>query len=132
MSITDDSDQLTLGNQQKIMALLSSGELDSMTGPADIIDRYASLEAYADLDTLLPDDLKQELADKGYEFYYSTYEDGEHMTGVYMDSCDYLNSQGTDGAFPDAAEEGLRPVFTITVNASEPEHAIAFLRMMIR
>lgn len=131
MQMLDDGyDQLTLGNQQKIMALYASGELDSVLGPEDVIKTYAEVDAYADLTTLLPDDLKQTLADKGYEYYYYSSEGTTRTIGVYMDNCEYLNMQGIEGTFPDVEEPGKRPVFTIAVNAKNPAHAVELLRML--
>ncbi len=132
MQMLDDGyDQLTLGNQQKIMALYASGGLDSVLGPVDVIQTYAAADAYADLAALLPDDVKQTLADKGYKYYYYSSEGVTHTIGVYMDHCEYLNMQGTEGTFPYTEEPDKRPVFTIAVNAKNPEHAVEFLRMMI-
>lgn len=127
----DGYDQLGLANQQKLLALYSSAEIDTVTGPEDFIVSYTDVNAYADLEALLPDDLKQELTEKGYEFYYYNYDGKPCAIGIYMDGCDYLNNQGSNGAFADTAEKGKRPVFTIAVNAPHPEHAVSFLRMMI-
>lgn len=138
MQMLDDGyDQLTLGNQQKIMALYSSGELDSVLGPADVIKTYAAADTYADLTALLPDEVKQTLADKGYEYYYYSSEGITRAIGIYMDRCEYLNMQGTEGTFPyigdpdNVGEPDKRPVFTIAVNSKNPAHAIEFLKMMI-
>ncbi|MFT3982405.1 MAG: hypothetical protein QM697_00750 [Lachnospiraceae bacterium] len=132
MQMLDDGyDQLTLGNQQKIMALYASGELDSVIGPEDVIATYADVEAYADLEALLPDDIKQLLSDKGYEYYDYSYEGTTLAIGVFLDNCEYLNMQGIEGTFPEVDQAGKRPIFTIAANAQNPEHAVELLRMMI-
>lgn len=132
MQMTDDmSDQLTMGNQQKIMVLYSSNSLDCVIGPEDIMQNYASIDAFADIETLLSDEQKAMLADKGYEYYYSTTDGRKRAVGIYMDTCTYLNDQGTAGTFPDMNEDGKRPVFTIAINAPHPEHALSFLDMLI-
>ena len=119
------ADQMSLAYQQKVMALFAAKEIDVMVGDQNIIDSYASAEAFCNLTELLPADLAAELEQKGYTYYTATYENGSTVpVGLYMDSCVRLKND-------DTYKDGVHPIFTISANAPHPEHAIEFLRFLI-
>lgn len=124
----DDADQMSLAYQQKIMALFAADELDVLVGDEQIVKSYAEADGFANLEEFLPDDLKSELAEKGYSYYHYTSEDGGSVPiGLYMDSCKRLQEDGTMGTYP----EDSRPIFTIAWNTPHPENSIEFLRFLI-
>lgn len=138
---TDNYDTTMIAFQQRLFANYSAQELDVVIGPKKIIEGPANCDCYADLDTVLPKDLVDELKDRGYELYYydpSTAateddepEDGDpYFAGIYLDNCSYLNNMGENGAYPEAETEEDRPVFTIAANSLRTDHAIEFLRFL--
>ena len=138
----DDFNTTMMAFQQRLAANYSAGQIDVVIGPKDIMEGPANCDAYADFNTLIDDDLADELADRGYEFYYfdpsadevEDYE-GEDLTpywaGIYLDNCSYLNNMGDSGAYPVAETEGERPVFTIAANSNRTDHAVEFLKFLI-
>lgn len=140
---TENFDTTMIAFQQRLMANYASQSIDVVIGPKDIIEGPANCGGYADLDKLLPQDLKDDLSDREYEFYYydpskdeiEDYE-GEDLTpycaGIYLDNCSYLNNMGEHGAYPVAESEDDRPVFTIAGNSLRQDHAIDFLRFLIK
>ncbi len=148
----DSFDTTMIAYQERLYANYSAQAIDVVIGPRKIIEGPANCGAYADFSVILPQDLIDELEDKGYEFYYLDQaainarqaEDGEdvgdedeedmepYFAGVYLDNCSYLNNMGEAGAYPVAETEGDRPVFTIAVNSLRTDHAIEFLRFLIQ
>lgn len=128
----DAMDEMSLTNRQKLMALYSAQSIDILAGPVAVMNEVSGLEAYDDLEVLLPEDLKNTLSEKGYEYYYYTGEDGREIAGgIFLDNCDYLKSQGEFGLFLDDGDEAKRPLLTVAVNSPNKEHAISFIRMIV-
>ena len=140
MHISPESfDQTGLAYQQKLMALFSSAELDILIADKPLIESFADVDAYANLDELLPEDLKQELEEKGYTYYIypneDTPEDADAIVeniepaplGIYMKNCTRMNEDGEFGTYFPESE----PIFAIAVNTTRPEQSIEFLRFLI-
>lgn len=139
--ISEDSyDQMTTANIQKVMAMYAAGDLDVVIAPDTLTDEYGAIGAHMDLTDVLTDDLKDALAQKGCELYYTTvYEEDdngvqkpveEYLAGVYLDKSGYINTMGGTGAFTTQINSGKRPVFTITATSMRTDHAIEFLKML--
>ncbi len=139
---TDNYDTTMLAYQQRMVANYTAAELDVVIGPKAIMEGPANCDCYADWNTIIPEDLKSELEDRGYAFYYfdpskdeiEDYE-GEDLTpywaGVYLDNCPYLNNMGEAGAYPEPETEDDRVIFTIAANSKRVDHAVEFLRFLI-
>lgn len=138
----DTFDTTMIAFQERLVANYTSGELDVVIGPKEIIEGPANWDCYADFDKIIPKDLMDELKDRDYEFYYFDPSADEiedlpeedltpYCAGVYLDNCSYLNDMGEHGAYGVATEEKDRPVFTITANSKRTDHAIEFLRFLI-
>lgn len=144
--IYDEGDQMSYANQIKMIAQYSANELDVVCGPESLINGRLNVGEYTDLEKLLPDDLMKELKDKGYEFFiYKGYPEedinGESLNpssepitpyigGIYIDNCEYLNN--INGVKVYTLENGDRPVLTVAPNTKNPEHAVEFIRMLIK
>ena len=139
---TENYDTTMLAYQQRLVANYTAGELDVVIGPKGIMEGPANCDDYADFNAIIPADLKEELEDRGYEFYYFDpakdeivdYE-GEDLTpywaGIYLDNCPYLNNMGEAGAYPEPETEDDRVIFTIAANSKRVDHAVEFLRFLI-
>ena len=138
----DNFDTTMIAFQQRLVANYAAAELDVVIGPKAIMEGPANCDCYADFDSIIPEDLKEELSDSDYEFYYfdpskddvADYE-GEDLSpycaGVYLDNCSYLNNLGENGAYPVAETEDDRIIFTIAANSKRTDHATEFLRFLI-
>jgi hypothetical protein len=121
-------DQSAIGYQQKLLALLSSNEVDVIIGNEEIIENYAKVGAYTNLQELLPDDLAQELEEKGYTYYTYRNEDGQTVpVGINMETCTRFHEDGELGTYA----EGDNPIFTIILDSKQSAHALEFLRFLI-
>lgn len=124
--VPENFDQVGLAYQQKLMALFSSAELDVLMADKPLIESFADVDAYANLEELLPADLKQELEEKGYTYF--TYPNEEPIpVGIYMENCTRMNQDGEFGTYFPESE----PIFTIAINTERPDYAIEFLRFLI-
>lgn len=137
----DSMDTMNIANQQKLIAMYTSQDIDVVIGTVDIMEGPANCDCYGNLDEILPKDLIDELKDRDYEFYYfdpskdEIEDDGDvtpYFAGIYLDNCSYLNNIGEFGAYPVATKPEERPIFTIAVNSQNTEHAIEFLRFLIQ
>lgn len=134
-------DTTMIAFQQRLMANYAAQEIDVVIGPKNIIEGPANCDCYANFDKIIPQDLMDELIDRGYEFwYYDPAKDDEegktvdgsapYCAGVYLDTCSYLNNMGENGAYPVATTEDDRPVLTIAANSQRIDHAVGFLRFI--
>lgn len=143
---TGNFDTTMIAYQQRLIAAYAAQTIDVVIGPRNIIEGPANCDCYADLDAILPQDLKDELVDREYEFYvYDPAKDADkgpsdgadeeyakpYTAGIYLDNCSYLNNQGEHGAYPIAETEDDRPVLTIAANSLRTDHAIEFIRFLI-
>ena len=138
----DNYDTTMIAFQQRLVANYAAAELDVVIGPKKIIEGPANCDNFANFDEILPQDLKDELIDRDYEFYtfdpaadeIADYEGEDltpHCAGVYLDNCSYLNNMGEHGAYPVAETEDDRVIFTIAANSKRTDHAVEFLRFLI-
>ncbi len=132
MSINyDASDQMSFSYAQKITAMLSAGSLDVIVADAPVIDNYASISAFVNLEEVLPEDLQKKLEGK-YEYYYYEYEeDGRIPIGLYIDDSVILKDGYNDGKQKGVYSDSVRPIFTISSTAVNTDHAIRFLEFLL-
>lgn len=137
--VPENFDQVGLAYQQKLMALFSSNDIDVLMADKPLIESFADVEAFADLNEILPTDLKQELEAKGYTYYIypneETVSDAEAIAenrepqalGIYLKDCTRIREDGDFGTYFAESE----PVFTIAINTERLDSAIEFLRFLI-
>ncbi len=136
----DQSDRMTAINNEKLMAMFATGSVDAMLGPDSVINGYGAMNAFMDLTDVMPDELRKQLTDRGYELYYTTvYEEdgdgkmipsGTALAGVYLDGSEYLDGLGDAGAFATQKAAGNRIVFAVTDCASNINNAFLMLKML--
>lgn len=146
----DSFDTVAIAYQQKLVAQYEAQDLDIVVGPVGIMETSADCNGYGNLAELLPEDLIEELTEKGYEFYTYNgrrYSDEEksfmskeeltaleeftpYIAGIYLDNCPYLNNMGERGAYDMAEDEDSRPILTIPYNTLRLDHAIDFVRFI--
>lgn len=123
MSMTQGiADNGSIANSQKLMALFNSHDLDVIISDKWVVEEYAPLSAFADLEELLPPDLYEKIQDK---LFYYTYEDGETVPiGFYGDKLEKLmkdNAYSTDNP----------PVVTIASTSERLDTAVDFIRYLL-
>lgn len=100
----------------KVTALVASKDLDAIIGDRDSLDHYASLGGFADLETVLPEDLLSQVRDR---LVYVPGSDGaEHAYG--------LSLAGTAFA-EDSHLAQDPPIFGIISNSTRTDTAVALL-----
>lgn len=127
----EGTDQMSYSYSQKITAMISSKQLDSLTGDPTVIDKYSSIGSFANLDEILPDDLKEKLKGK-FEYYYYTYEeDGKVPVGVIITDSAILKNAYQSEDVTGVYSPSKTVVYSIAINAPHKENAIRFLEYLI-
>lgn len=107
---------------EKSMAIISTNELDVIIGDDIAINYYAGGECFADITTLLPQDLMEQFSDKLY--YYTNEETGEAIpVGIYVEDSPKLQEYH----YYDYTD-GRKPILGFLVNSDSIDNAITFLR----
>lgn len=106
---------------EKTIAVIASGELDTIVGDKTAIDYFARAEYLNDITAVLPEDLLAKYKDK---LYYAEYgEDGGLVpVGVYAGASDKLNQYYYFNS---------EPIFTFVVNSNSTDNAIEFLKFLL-
>lgn len=111
-----------LANFQKVMSLLDIGELDILMCPETwLIDEYAGLDAYANLEELLPADLFEKVK---HNLYYVKNSVGEEIPVAF-----YLNDNPKivqANIYP----EDVNPLLAISSTSLHKERAVDFIRYL--
>ncbi len=119
---TDGSfDDLALATQGKLSALIAAKELDIMICDSVMFQRYADMDGYMDMETLLPPDLLEQVRDK---LLYAKNQSGQTIAyGIDITGNWYLQNLGvvTDPA-----------CFAVITNAPHPDNCVALLRLMFQ
>lgn len=116
----DNQDPYAYVSIEKVMAIISTGELDIIVGDEGVTDYYAYGSCFCDITTVLPADLLEQFQDK---LYYYTTEEGETIpVGIYIDDSPKLAKYGY--------YDHTRPIFGIIANSNDVDTAIAFLRYL--
>jgi len=143
-------DTVSLAYQQKLVGLYETGDLDIVIGPVKVMETSADCNGYGDFSKLLPEELIEDLKERGYEFYtykghryteddmqYLDEEDIKaieefepYIAGIYLDNCSYLNNMGEYGAYSPAESEDDRPILTIPYNTQRLDKAIDFIKFI--
>lgn len=117
---TDGSfDDLALASQGKLAAIIASGDLDVMISDQVIFQRYAEMDSYLDLETVLPPDLLEIVRDR---LLYVKNESGQSLAyGIDVSGSWLMQSTGivTEPA-----------CFAIMLNTGNLDNCIAMLRFM--
>jgi hypothetical protein len=104
---------------EKVMAVISTKELDVIVGDSDTADYFAKAECLSDLTTVLPDDLLEKFKDS---LYYATIGESTEPVpvGIYITDAPKINEY--------YYYVDIEPVFSIVVNSNSIDNAIEFLR----
>lgn len=120
--IKDSADNASVANSQKLMALFQTHAMDIIISDAWVLEEYASLSAFGDLQALLPADLYQKVQDR---LYYYTFSDGKTVPiGFYADNLPKV--MGNKGYSTDNP-----PIVTISGTTDRPESAVDFIRYLL-
>lgn len=123
ISMTQGSaDEASVANSQKLMALFQTHAMDIIISDGWVLDEYASLSAFGDLEALLPPDLYEKIQDK---LYYYTFPDGRTIPiGFYADGLQKImkdHAYSTDNP----------PIIAISGTTDRPDRAVDFIRYLL-
>lgn len=106
---------------EKSWAVMSSGELDIIVGDQMAFDYFAKGGSFADITTILPEDLLDMFQDKLY--YYTDEETGETLpVGIYVSDSPQLKEH--------SYYLEKEPILGFVVNSNSMDNAISFLRFL--
>ena len=116
---SDASDYDGYMGLEKSMAVIAAKELDVIIGDQEAFDYFAKSECFADITTILPEDLLAQFEDKLY--YYTNEETGETLA-VGIDVSDSPKLQEYH------YYDYTTPLFGFIVNSNSLDNAVSFLR----
>ncbi len=121
MSLSFDEssmNEFTYAELAKITAMVSSKELDVMIGKKDTIDHYGAMGGFADLKTLLPDDVYDKVKDNIYTV--TNQETGETAAcGLFIGGTDFSEKTGL------LLNE---PILTVMSNSTHTDTCVELIR----
>lgn len=123
MTMADDvADDGSVANSQKLMALFNGHDVDVIVADQWVIEEYASLSAFYNLEELLPEDIYLKIQDK---LFYYTKEDGTTTAiGFYGDGLSKLMvNNGYSAKNP--------PIVTIASTSERTDISIDFIRYLL-
>lgn len=116
----DGSDYYDTVTIQKLVAVMASGELDTMVGNENVINHFAEGDCFLDITTILPADLMEQFQD---DLYYAKNEEGETIpVGIYLNDAPQLTKYGYFTEFT--------PILGVITNSKNTENTIAFIRFL--
>lgn len=116
----DMSSELEYASMAKISALVASNSLDVMIMDQDNVDYYNTLDALADLEQVLPDDLWQQVKDYAY---YAPAESGEEIACAID-----INST----IFPEKTGVSITPCcLSVVKNSNQIDTTIDWIRFLL-
>ncbi|MCM1161178.1 MAG: hypothetical protein NC412_08135 [Roseburia sp.] len=115
-------DDASVANSQKLMALFQTHAMDVIISDAWVLEEYAPLSAFANLETLLPEDLYEKVQDK---LYFYTLSDGSRIPiGFYGNELQKLMKD------PGYSKDNP-PIVAISGTTDRPESAVDFIRYLL-
>lgn len=116
------ADNASVANSQKLMALFQTHAMDVIISDAWVLEEYASLSAFGNLEALLPEDLYEKVQDR---LYFYTFPDGSRIPiGFYGDELPKLMED------PGYSKDNP-PVVAISGTTDRPESAVDFIRYLL-
>ncbi len=116
------ADNASVANSQKLMALFQTHAMDVIISDAWVLEEYASLSAFGNLEALLPEDLYEKVQDR---LYFYTFPDGSRIPiGFYGDELPKLMED------PGHSKD-TPPVVAISGTTDRPESAVDFIRYLL-
>lgn len=117
----DYQSQMTMATITKILAMVSSQDIDIMIAPKEVYDYYLKQEFFADLEEILPEELQEEerfLMGKGEN------DTEEHAYAMSLEGNQVLEEAGITG-------DGEVLYLMIPVNTGHTEETEAFVRFLL-
>ena len=116
----DRNDNIDVANSQKLSAFFENGKIDVLIAPDWVMESCADQAYLANIESVLPKDLYEELKDR---LIYHTYEDdGSVPIAIYVGDIDKISV---------LYEGGEDPYFAIGNLSSRQDTAIDFLRYLL-
>lgn len=117
------SDQYSMANLQKIMAMVASQEVDGATADEATFTSYAANGYFADLTEVLPADLLSQYEDKLFYCDLTDDEKGEVPVGIYMTGAAKLEELGAYGDLDQV-------IYGIFTNTKRADMAVKFFEFL--
>lgn len=118
----ENFNELTMANQQKLMAYMSAGEIDVIIAPEKDMIQYASMGGLVKVTDLLPTSLVSTLAK---DFYYEALEEETQSApyGIYLEDMAIYDNNGN---------LIIKPVLGIVSNSENKESCVEFIQYLFQ
>lgn len=118
----ENFNELTMANQQKLMAYLSAGEIDIIIAPEKDMVQYASMGGLVKVTDLLPTSFVSTLAK---DFYYEALEEETQSApyGIYLEDMAIYDNSGN---------LIIKPVLGIVSNSENKETSVEFIQYLFQ
>lgn len=121
----DGGDMYSIANVQKMIAMISAMELDSVFTDQELLEYYGKEASYADLSTILPEEILEEYSDSLY--YMDVPDDGKGEIPIGIDVSSSAKLQEMN-LYP-----GVSPVYyAIVSNSQRTDTAVEFLNYLFQ
>ena len=130
-------DQVTIGTEQKILAMITAGEMDCMIGPEAVMEKYADLGAFTDLRDIITGEELEAFEKNGYEPWYYNIKDEETgkitrvLAGLEIKDAPVIKTGFRSGSgqilpyFENRADS--YPIYGVIFNSDSKNRAVDFL-----
>lgn len=114
-----DTSEFTIGSQQKLQTLMSTGEIDVLIAPESLFQAYATSDFLCKLTDVLPTEVLTTLSDS---IFNSATNDNpvSGAYGIYLDNTTLFKDVSTSD----------RPVLGILVNSKHQDNGVAFIKYL--
>lgn len=130
-------DYMSMATDQKVTAMITVGSIDAMITTPVIMEKYKASECFANMEEVLPDDLKKRLGEQGYEYYYTKITDvntnsvtdvpiGVIISDTPVIKSGYIDNNGIHQNYFEI-DRGAFPVYSIMYNSPHRDRAVDFL-----
>jgi hypothetical protein len=108
---------------EKVMAVISSKELDVIVGDADTVSYFAKSECFSNVTEILPEDLLEKFKD---DLFYAPVGESEELVpvGIYITGAPKIDEY--------YYYVGMEPIMGFVVNSNSIDNAIEFLRYIYK
>lgn len=117
-------DQASMATSQKLLAMFYAKNIDIFIADEPVITYYSEANAFASLEDILPDNIKQEVSQY---YYYAALPDGTSSPiGIYVNQIPKFKNTKI---YPE--ENGTIPILTIAGSTQNLEYSIEFIRFLL-
>ena len=140
--------QITMGSEQKLLALYAAKEADVMIAPESVVEHYLQAGIFADPAAILGPEMTEELQRKGFPLYFRKQgemvpeeegpasegkqiipEDKDVCLGIVINDSSYIKNLGVYDLPGDSGAESI--IFTFSAVSENVKSSLNFLELLL-